>query len=145
MATMLGKAIALAATCHMEQTDKAGRAYILHPMRMMHRLRTTDEELACIAILHDVLEDCGLTEDDLRAAGMSERVIAGVVAMTRNEGESYEDFIVRCGVNRDSRRVKKEDLRDNSDITRLKGVRQKDLDRMEKYHRAYMYLESLGE
>ena len=63
--------------------------------------------------------------------------------MTRREGEDYSQFIVRCGNNKDARVVKKEDLRDNSDITRLKGVRQKDLDRMVKYQKAYVYLENL--
>ena len=137
---MLGTAIAIAATCHVEQTDRGGKAYILHPMRMMMRLRTNDEELMCIAILHDCVEDCTITADDLRKAGMTERVVAGVLALTRLDGETYEEFIERCALNDDARRVKLEDLRDNSDITRLKGLRQKDFERLEKYSRAYVKL-----
>lgn len=138
--TMLGNAIAIAATCHVDQTDRGGKAYILHPLRMMMRLRTSDEELMAIAVLHDCVEDCSITGDDLREAGMTERIIAGVLALTRIDGESYETFIERCALNKDATRVKLEDLRDNSDITRLKGLRQKDFKRLEKYSKAYEYL-----
>jgi hypothetical protein len=43
-------------------------------------------------------------------------------------------------MNPDARRVKREDIKDNSDVTRLKGLRQKDFERLEKYARAYTYL-----
>ena len=36
--------------------------------------------------------------------------------------------------------IKLTDLEHNSKITRLKGLRKKDFDRLEKYHRAYTYL-----
>jgi len=143
MKNMLGTAIAIAATCHVEQTDRGGKAYILHPLRMMMRLRTDDEELMAIAVLHDCVEDCGITEQDLHDAGMTERVVAGVLALSHLADETYEEFIERCGLNPDAVLVKLEDLRDNSDITRLKGLRQKDHDRIAKYSKAYVYLSGL--
>ena len=48
-------AIALAAQAHRGQLDKAGRPYILHPLRMM--LQFDDEEGMVTAVLHDVIED----------------------------------------------------------------------------------------
>ena len=36
--------------------------------------------------------------------------------------------------------VKLCDLEHNTKLTRLKGLRKKDFDRLEKYHRAYTYL-----
>jgi len=137
---MLGKAIALAAEVHSDQLDKAGKAYILHPIRMMMRLRTNDEDLMAIAILHDVVEDSHITLDDLFKMGFSFRVVNGVDGLTRRKDESYDQFIRRAAQNEDSRLIKIEDLRDNSDITRLKGIGKKDIERMEKYHRAYLYL-----
>jgi len=137
---MLGMAIALAAKVHENQTDKGGYAYILHPMRVMNSLNSTDKELCAIAVLHDAIEDSDLTEDDLRRRGFPERVVVGVGAMSRRSEETYETFIERCSCNVDARRVKLEDLRDNSDITRLKGIGKKDLARMEKYHKAWVYL-----
>ena len=140
MKNVLGSAIALAASIHEHQKDKGGKAYILHPIRMMMRLRTDDEELMAIAILHDVVEDSELNIRDLMEMGYSMRIIAGVDAMTRREDESYDEFVKRCAMNPDARRVKREDLRDNSDITRLKGLRKKDFERLEKYSRAFIYL-----
>lgn len=136
----LGEMIALAAEGHAEQTDKAGKAYILHPIRMMMRLRTDDEELMMIAIGHDLIEDTKLEICELYEYGFSDRVIAGIRDLTRNPGETYDSFIRRCALNDDARIVKIEDLRDNSDITRLKGIGKKDIERMEKYHRAFLYL-----
>ena len=140
---ILAKAIQFAADKHSGQTDKGGNAYILHPLRMMMRLRTSDEELMAVAVLHDVVEDCGVSFDELRAFGMPERVVAGVKALTRQAGETYEQFIERLAGNRDALLVKKEDLRDNSDLTRLKGVTEKDVARMQKYMRAFKRVEVL--
>ena len=142
---ILAKAIQLAADKHSEQTDKGGNAYILHPLRMMMRLRTSDEELMAVAVLHDVVEDCGVSFDELLAFGMPERVVTGVKALTRQAGETYEQFIERLAGNRDALMVKREDLRDNSDLTRLKGVTEKDVARMQKYMKAFKRVESLLE
>ena len=40
----------------------------------------------------------------------------------------------------DAKKVKKKDLEHNSTITRLKGLRKADFDRLEKYSRSYVYL-----
>lgn len=46
-------------------------------------------------------------------------------------------------MNPDAILVKLEDLRDNSDITRMKGLRKKDFDRIEKYNKAFQYLQNI--
>ena len=140
---ILAVAIKFAAEKHVEQTDKGGRAYILHPIRMMMRLRTNDDELMAIAVLHDVVEDCKVAFDDLVQIGMTDRVIDGVRALTKQSGETYEQFIDRLSGNRDAMIVKREDLRDNSDITRLKGISSKDIARMEKYMNAFKKIDVL--
>lgn len=141
--SMLSTAIYIAVQMHKEQRDKGGSPYILHPLRLMMRLNTTDEELMAIAVLHDVVEDCGVTFDDLRQLGMTERIVSGVQALTKQVGESYEQFIERLAGNRGALLVKREDLKDNSDLTRLKGVSSKDILRMEKYMKAYRRVEEL--
>ena len=45
--------------------------------------------------------------------------------------------------NPDAIRVKMQDLRHNSDIRRLKGITEKDIKRIEKYHAFYMELKEL--
>jgi (p)ppGpp synthase/HD superfamily hydrolase len=138
---MFDKAMFIAAREHLGVKDKGGNAYILHPMRIAMRLRTNDEELMSIAILHDVIEDSKLTFEDLLNEGFSQRVIAGLRLLTHQKGVSYDDYIDGMRGNRDALRVKREDLRDNSDITRLKGVSEKDFERMKKYQRSFVKVE----
>ena len=52
----LERAVAIAATAHEGQRDKADAPYILHPLRVM--LRLTSEAERITAVLHDVVEDC---------------------------------------------------------------------------------------
>ncbi len=135
-------AIALAAKAHAGQVDKAGAPYILHPLRMMLRVSTPEERMA--AVLHDVVEDCGVSLADLREAGFSEAVVAAVDALTRREEESYEEFVARAAKDPVGRRVKLADLEDNSDLSRIAEPTQRDFERLEKYRRAIAFLEAAG-
>lgn len=143
---LLAKAIAIASAAHSKQLDRGGKAYILHPLRIMMRLRTEDPELMQIAVMHDVLEDSDWTIEMLAAEGFSKRVISALVLLTHESEDSYDDYIRHVSSTKDTILVKLEDLRDNSDITRLKGVSEKDLKRAEKYHKAFLFLkDKLGE
>ena len=137
----LSLAILIASKSHLNQLDKGGHTYILHPIRIMMRLRTTDEELMSMAIMHDSVEDGTITFDEMRQRGFSERVIAGLRLLTHQKGVSYEEYIDNMRGNIDALRVKREDLKDNSDITRLKGVSEKDVKRMIKYQNAFLKVE----
>jgi (p)ppGpp synthase/HD superfamily hydrolase len=137
---MLDKALHLATNAHHGQFDKGGKPYILHPLRVMSFLKTDDEELQCIALLHDVVEDTDTTYVDLGAAGMSLRVIEGVQALTKQKGFDYNTYKTQVMKNRDAMQVKMADLRHNTDIRRLKGVKEKDIKRMAKYHEFYVEL-----
>lgn len=137
---MLCKMISLATERHAGQFDKGGRPYILHPLTVMHRLRTDDEELQCIAVGHDLLEDTATTQSELIALGFSDRVTMGIAALTKLDRETPEHYWEKVKTNPDARRVKIEDLRHNSDIRRLKGVTEKDVKRMVRYHEFYLDL-----
>ena len=137
---MLAAAIKLSASAHENQFDKGGMPYVLHPLKVMHYLKTDDIELMCIAVLHDVIEDCHVTSVELRKIGMTERVISGVIAMTRRNKESEDDKFMRLSSNKDAVLVKLCDLRHNMDIRRLKGVQEKDLKRMNAYCELYAKL-----
>lgn len=139
---LLGKVILLATNAHAGQFDKGGNPYILHPMKVMHYLKTDDEELQCIALLHDVIEDTKTTWKDLREIGCTERVIEAVSALTKFPGQSYDEYKEGIFANEDAMKVKMADLRHNSDIRRLKGISQKDIDRMAKYNRFYLEIQS---
>lgn len=143
----LSRMLVLATNRHGGQFDKGGNPYILHPLKVMHYLKTDDEELMCIALGHDLVEDTFKREEDgvasLRHYGMSERVIAGILALTKRQGEQFENYKERVKANPDAVKVKMADLRHNSDIRRLKGVTQKDVDRIERYHRFYLELRDM--
>lgn len=141
MAT-LERAIALAAQAHEGQKDKAGEPYVLHVLRVMLRMETADGMMAAIA--HDMIEDCGWTMERLRAEGFPENVVGAVDAVTRREGEDYQDFIVRAAKHPLGRLVKIADLEDNMDLTRLSFVTERDLARLEKYRRAMALLRDSG-
>jgi (p)ppGpp synthase/HD superfamily hydrolase len=141
---MLALAISIMAQAFLHKTDKGGKSYTLHCLRVMHALRDEEEEVQQIAALHDVPEDTDISMEDLRKHGFSERVIKAVDLLTHRPGVPYMDYIKALSVNSDAVKVKRKDLEDNSQITRLKGLTKKDFDRMEKYHIAYTYLSSIS-
>lgn len=135
---MLGTMLVIATNAHAGQFDRGGNPYILHPLKVMHYLKSDDEELMVMALGHDVIEDTKVTYKDLREAGISERAIRGIAALTKIPGETYDEYKARVFANRDAMMVKMADLRHNTDIRRLKGVTEKDIERMAKYNRFYL-------
>lgn len=127
-------ALTIALKAHAGQVDKAGKPYILHPLRLM--LRFSDEKRQTVALLHDVLEDSPTTPEDLKAAGMPEDVIDAVIALTKQPHERYEDFIQRVKQNDIARSVKLADLADNLDLTRLASPSDVKPERIARYIRA---------
>lgn len=146
MKQLLNSAIKLAAIHHDGQYDRGGNPYILHVMKVMHYLKSDDEELNCIAVLHDIVEDTDVTFKDLHDAGMTTRIVEAVHVLTKMRGQTAEEYLDLILGNRDAIRVKMCDLRHNMDIRRLKGVTEKDIQRLEKYSKMYTVLkEALAE
>lgn len=138
---MLANMLLLATNAHAGQFDRGGKPYILHPLKVMHYLKSDDEELQCIALGHDIIEDTDVTYGELSAAGMSTRVLEGIRALTKVRGESYTEYKRRVLQNRDAMRVKLCDLRHNTDIRRLKGVTEKDVARTARYHEFWVEIQ----
>lgn len=117
----LKEAIAYANKLHAGQVDKAGRPYIEHPLRVCGLLpgdATEDEKIA--GVLHDVIEDCGVTAGEMIEAGVPMASVRIVDALTRRSGEPYEAFIDRIAAAGDSAvKVKLADIEDNSAPERL--------------------------
>jgi (p)ppGpp synthase/HD superfamily hydrolase len=135
----LERAIAIAAEAHSGQVDWAGLPYVLHPLRMMMRVSSTDERI--VAVLHDVCEDCpGWTFDRLRNEGFSDHVVEALQSVTKRDGEDYEAFVRRAAANPIGRSVKLADLNDNSDLSRISAPSERQLQLIEKYRRAIAML-----
>lgn len=137
MAT-LERAISIALEAHSGQYDKAGQPYILHPLRVMLAVTRPEERIA--AVLHDVVEDSDWTLDRLRLEGFSESVISAVDSVTRRGGEDYEEFVRRASQDPVGRAVKRADLIDNLDLSRIVSPSERDHERVAKYRRALALL-----
>ena len=138
----LATAINIASDIHDKIFDKGGKPYILHPLHLMSQF-LFDTQLATIAVLHDVIEDSNgaISIDSLIYLGFSGRVCGVLNLLTHDKTEDYLNvYIKRICTDYDAIRVKRKDLEHNSDITRLKGITEKDLERIKKYHIAFTML-----
>jgi (p)ppGpp synthase/HD superfamily hydrolase len=140
---LLEKAIGIAIEAHRGKQDRYGAPYVLHPLRVMGRVSTPEAQT--VAVLHDVVEDTRWTFEDLEAEGFPPRIIEALKCVTKQEGEEYEQFVRRSASNPLARIVKLADLEDNMDISRMPHVSEEDLDRLQKYLRAWKTLSSINE
>lgn len=131
----IAKVIKFATKKHEDQTDKAGKPYILHPMRVALRLETEQEKI--VALLHDVLEDTDATIEDLKRLDLDENIINAIQTLTRPKDVTYMDYIKKIGTNKLARKVKLADLSDNMDPDRLCDDKES---LMQRYEKAYKYL-----
>lgn len=153
----LQRAISIAVEAHQGQTDKGGNPYILHPLRIMMSLKTEEEMI--VGVLHDVVEDCadrGFTWEYLRDQGFSETVLDALRTVTKTPDEekhfkslsgqervaAYLEFVNRAKENPIGRRVKRADIFDNLNVSRIGELTQKDLDRLNQYKRAIKFLDA---
>jgi (p)ppGpp synthase/HD superfamily hydrolase len=135
---LLQKAILIALEAHAGQRQRNGQAYVLHPLRVMARVQTEDEQV--VAVLHDAVEDTPWTFEMLTEQGFPPHIIAALDCVTKREGEKYSDFVRRNASNPIAFRVKLADLEDNMDLRRLPALTPKDKRRMTKYLTAYRWL-----
>ena len=138
--SLIEKSLTIALRAHAGITDKAGQAYILHPIRIMAKM-TTDIEMSA-ALLHDVIEDSDITAADLLVEGIPSEVVEAVLCLTKQLDEDYLDFVLRAKQNAIARKVKIADIEDNINVLRLAKLTEKDLARVAKYHIAWQLLKS---
>ena len=134
----LQRAIEISVTAHKGQVRKDGSPYVLHPLRLMMSVNSADEKI--VAVLHDVVEDTDITMQQLEDEGFSKQVLAALRLVTHDDGTSYENYITNIKGNPIARAVKLADLRDNTNVFEIPKLSAKDLQRLEKYHRAYKTL-----
>ena len=137
---MLSKAIRIAAEAFEGKYDKGGQPYILHCIHVMNAVKDYGEDYMIVAVLHDLIEDTDWTLIQLGKAGITNRQVEALKLLTHLPNESYTSYIEELSTDPIARTIKMADLRHNSDIMRMKGLREKDFQRLEKYHKAYAYL-----
>ena len=113
--------------------------YVFHPLHLAEQM--DDEDSIVAALLHDVVEDTAYSLEDLRAMGFPARALDAVALLTHDPAEPYLSYVARVKENPVARRVKLADLRHNSDLSRIREVTARDLERVEKYAAAIRLLE----
>ena len=136
---LIGKALEIATEAHKGAKDRGGNDYILHPITVALHCKTNEEKT--VALLHDVVEDTAITLDDLRKY-FPERIVEAVDAITMRKEEKTArwDYIQRVKRNRIARRVKTEDLKHNSDLSRIPNPTEEDYERAERYKQELAFL-----
>lgn len=103
-------ALTFATRKHAGQKRSNGDNYIIHPIRVSQECKSLRQKI--IALLHDTLEDTETTYDEL-ALTFGVEVAIAVLALTRCEGQSYDDYIQQVKLNSDAIAVKIADIADN--------------------------------
>lgn len=129
---------------HLGQVDKAGIDYFSgHVMTVAQKVAMAGygDTHVVVAFLHDVVEDTASTLEEI-SSEFGVNIANSVDAMTKRNGEVYDDYLKRIVTNRVALVVKFYDMEHNSDLGRLVNVREKDLKRKEKYSKYMKVLEA---
>lgn len=149
------KAMKLSFEKHKGMFDKAGMPYIFHIERVAQKAVTQEEII--VSYLHDLIEDTDITAKKLREYGFSKDIVFAVECLTRPKEISldakkgisikkiYNDNIYLKQLQQSTLalRVKLYDLEDNMRLSRLKSIKQKDLDRYERYKKLHQTIQIL--
>lgn len=137
---LLSKAIRIASVEFEGVFDKGGAPYILHCLWVMNKVRHLGYDYMIVAVLHDLIEDTDWNEEDLLNEGFPPHIVNAIISVTKDDKLTYMENIQRACINSIGCQVKLRDLEHNTKVTRLKGLEQKDFDRLAKYSKAYNYL-----
>lgn len=127
---LITRALAHATRAHAGQADKRGRPYLQHVTEVADAVRPHGAKAVAVALLHDVLEDT--THTDLTP--YPPEVRDAVEVITRQEEETYADYIERVAKHPLARAVKLADLHLNHATAPEERLR-------ERYARAITRLE----
>jgi (p)ppGpp synthase/HD superfamily hydrolase len=135
------KALQIAFDAHKDQLDRACAPYVFHPFHLAEQM--PDEVSVAAALLHDVVEDSGITFDALAMQGISGEVIDILKLLTHDPAVPYMDYVqkIKDSGNPRAIQIKLADLNHNADASRLGEVTPEDLKRFQKYDAARRLLE----
>lgn len=125
-----------------DQKDRGGHPYIEHIFRVAEEAEALQVGSYITGLIHDALEDTDLTADDLFLLGVRNADINRVSVLTRKPDDVYEYYINR--IKKYAKQyndkiilaVKIADLNDNLNASRLKGLNNQDLLRLQRYMNA---------
>ena len=86
-------ALRIAIDAHEGQKDLDGKPVILHPMTV--GLAGNNREEIIAGFLHDVVEDTGMSFENLLSKGVDEQIVDALRLLTHDKGTSYEEYVQR--------------------------------------------------
>lgn len=125
------KALKLCFEAHKDQVDKTGLPYVFHPFHLAEQLE--DEIAVTCALLHDVVEDTDTTFEDLSNMGFPVEVLDVLKLLTHDPEVPYMEYVENIKSNSIAVQIKLQDLKHNSDLSRLDYVDDHAKARQQKY------------
>lgn len=145
-AALLAAARKLAGVFHADQRDAVGAPYNGHLCRVAERAERNRVvfaaeldrfEVGAAAWLHDLLEDTGVQEDDLRRCGFPDTVVNAVALLTHTENQPRSQYLAAIAACRLATVVKLADTDDNTDPVRRRALHDADPQRAARLERKY--------
>lgn len=141
----LEQAIMISCRAHYGQKDLGGKPYIFHPLWVMSRFEDTEHQI--VAVLHDVSEDTGGSNEWLRDnLGLTSECYEALCLLTRPKEMEYFEYIERLKFsnNQIAIDVKMADLNHNQQTDRLPSeITDRDEKRLLKYSKASFFLHNI--
>jgi len=138
-------ALAIARKAHEGQKDKGGGEYIFHPVTVA--LLCDSAEAKAVALLHDTMEDCDVSYEEIRDA-LGEEIADAVQLLTHDSSQhltgdwlaGYHAYVrgIKESGNRLAIEVKKADLTMNMDLSRIPDPTGQDKARVEEKYKPAM-------
>jgi len=116
MSNLIERAAAFATDAHRSQ-KWASEPYIVHPKRVAEAVAAYggDDTAVAAAWLHDVVEDCGVSLEEL-CVFFNDDVADAVDSVTRRYGETYAELVKRSALHSRGRVIKLMDVRDKMSV-----------------------------
>ena len=135
---LYGKAYLICEKVFDGKSHSSGVPYMEHLVAVADKF--SDDKEKVVALLHDIMKETELTAMDLNYIGFPSDIVKTVSLMTRENGESYDEFINRMinSKNNMAVQIKKADLEQNMDLSNYESVTDEYLNRIDvKYKPQY--------
>lgn len=131
---LTNKAMKIAYDAHHGQLDCNGVPYIFHPYHLAEQM--SDEITACVALLHDVIEDTNITIEQLEN-DFPKEVTEAVKLLTHDNNTDYFEYVRAIKNNPVAKAVKMADLMHNLNQSRITDCNAVSAEKLEYWQEKY--------
>ena len=113
---LYGKAYLICERVFADKKRKSGVPYLDYLKSVSDRF--SDDKARATSLLHNIMKETDITANDLSEIGFPSDVVKTVVLMTREPGESYDEFINRIILSNNSMalQIKKADIEQSMNL-----------------------------